>query len=132
MSKQKKTTVIMISVAVALIIAAIVCWASFRPKALESPRTITVNIAHTDAEPRTEEIKTTAEYLAGALESGGIEFDGEETEYGLFITTVDGEFADSEQNTYWILDVNGAMGEYSVDSQPVSDGDVYDFYTVTY
>lgn len=132
MSKQKKTTIIVIAIVVVLVIAALVCWAAFRPKALEGTKTITVNVAHTDAEARTEQFKTKAEYLAGALEEGGIEFDGDETEYGLFITTMDGEFADSTAGTYWMFDVNGSMGEYGVDSQPVADGDVYDFYTITY
>ena len=131
MSKQKKTTIIAIAVAVVLVIAALVCWASFRPQALEGVKNISVTITHTDGSTRTEEFKTTAQYLADALE-GHIEIDGEESEYGLFVKTVDGEFADDAQGVYWMFDVNGSMGEYGVDTQPVADGDVYSFYTIAY
>ena len=131
MSKQKKTTIILVAVAVLLIIAALVCWASFRPKALEGVKEITVTVTHTDGSTRTEEIETTAQYLAEALEPYAL-LEGEETEYGLFVKTVDGEYADDTQSTYWMFDVNGAMGEYGVDTQPIADGDTYAFYTITY
>ena len=131
MSKQKKTTIITIAVVVVLVTAFIVCWASFRPQALEGVKEISVTVTHTDGSTRTEDFETTAQYLADALE-GHIEIEGEDSEYGLFVKTVDGEYADDTQGTYWMFDVNGAMGEYGVDTQPVADGDVYSFYTITY
>ena len=131
MSKQKKTTIISIAVVVALVIIALVCWASFRPQALEGVKNITVTVAHSNGTTRTEEFETTAQYLADALVDH-IEIDGEESEFGLFVKTVDGEYADDAQGVYWMFDVNGAMGEYGVDTQPVADGDVYSFYTITY
>ena len=131
MSKQKKTTIIAVAVVVVLIIAALVCWASFRPQALEGVKKISVTVTHTDGSARTEEFETTAQFLSEALD-GHIEIDGDESEYGLFVKTVDGEFADDSQGVYWMFDVNGAMGEYGVDTQPVADGDAYSFYTITY
>ena len=131
MSKQKKTTIIAIAVVVVLVIVALVCWASFRPQALEGVKEISVTVTHSDGSARTEDFETTAQYLADALE-GHIEIEGEDSEYGLFVKTVDGEYADDTQGTYWMFDVNGAMGEYGVDTQPVADGDVYSFYTITY
>ncbi len=131
MSRQKKTTVIVIAVAVVLVIAALVCWASFRPQALEGVKDVTVTVTHTDGTVVTEEFETTAQVLSDALD-GHIAIEGENTEYGLFVKTVDGEYADDTAGTYWMFNVNGAMGEYGVDSQPVADGDTYDFYTITY
>lgn len=132
MSKQKKTTLIVVAVVVVLVLAALVCWASFRPQALEGAKDITVNVYHTDAEEATTfEIKTTAQYLAEALEPYDL-LEGEESEYGLFVKTVDGEYADDTEGTYWMYNVNGTMAEYGVDSQPIADGDVYSFYTMTY
>ena len=131
MSRQKKTTVIVIAVAVVLVLAAIVCWVSFRPQALEGVKDITVTVTHTDGAVVTEEFRTDEEYLADALE-GHISIEGEDSEYGLFIKTVDGEYADDTAGTYWMFNVNGAMGEYGVDTQPVADGDTYEFYTITY
>ena len=42
-------------------------------------------------------------------------------------TTVDGETADESKQEWWGYSVNGAFAELGVDSQPVADGDVYDF-----
>ena len=131
MSKQKKTGIILAAVAVVLVIAALVCWAAFRPKALEGVKEITVNVTHTDGTVRTEEIETTARYLAEALEPYEL-IEGEDSDYGLFVTVVDGERADGADGAYWMFNVNGEMGEYGVDSQPVTDGDTYDFYTIIY
>ena len=131
MSKQKKTTIIAIAVVVVLVIAALVCWAIFRPQTEEGVKSISVTVTHTDGSTRTEDFETDAEYLSDALD-GHIEIDGDDSEYGLFVKTVDGEFADDTQGVYWMFDVNGAMGEYGVDTQPVADGDVYSFYTITY
>jgi hypothetical protein len=131
MSKQKKTTLCIVAVVVVLVIAALVCWASFRPQALEGVKDITVNVTHTDGEVTTFDISTTAQYLAEALEPEEL-LEGEDSEYGLFVKTVDGEYADDTQGVYWLYDVNGTMAEYGVDTQPIADGDVVDFYTMTY
>ena len=41
--------------------------------------------------------------------------------------TVDGETADESEQQWWGYSVNGTFAELGVDSQPVADGDVYDF-----
>lgn len=41
--------------------------------------------------------------------------------------TVDGETADENEQQWWGYSVNGTFAELGVDSQPVADGDVYDF-----
>lgn len=132
MSKQQKTTVIVVAVAVIVVIAALVCWASFRPQALEGAKDITVYVMHTGAEEAAEfDIHTTARYLAEALE-GNVEITGTESEYGLFVDTVDGEYANGDAGQYWVYNVNGSAAEYGVDSQPIADGDIYSFYISTY
>jgi len=131
MSKQKKTTILLVAVAVVLVIAALICWVTLKPRPSEGAKEITVNVTHTDGSTRTEDIHTDAEYLSEALEPYEL-ISGEESEYGLFITEVDGEIADGTDGSYWVFDVNGAMGEYGADTQPVSDGDVYDFYTIVF
>ena len=132
MSGQQKTTVIVIAAAIVLVIAALVCWASFRPQALESAKDITVYVSHTDAEEAAKfEIHTTARYLAEALE-GNVELVCMESEYGLLVEAVDGEYANTDANQYWGYIANGAAAEYGVDSQPIAGGDVYSFYLYTY
>ncbi len=131
MSKQKKTTLIISVVAIVLVIAFLVVWATFRPNALEGVKEITVNVTHTDESIYTNTFETTAQFLAEALEPYDL-LEGEESEYGLFVKTVDGEYADDTAGAYWMYDVNGEMAEYGVDSQPIENGDVYDFYIMTY
>ena len=131
MSKQKKTTIISIAVVVVLVIIALVCWASFRPQALEGVKDITVIVAHSNGNVRTEEFETTAQYLSEALVDH-IDIEGEDSEYGLFVKSVDGEYADDTKGYYWMFDVNGEMGEYGVDTQPVADDYVYYFYIISY
>ena len=131
MSKQKKTTIIVVVIAVVLVIAALVCWAAFRPQALEGVKGITVTVNHSDGTTYEEEIDTTAQYLAEALEPYDL-IHGEESEYGLFVTEIDGEIADGSDGKYWVYTVNGTDAEYGVDMQPVADGDAYVFYTIVF
>ena len=131
MSGQNKITIITAAIAVVLSIAAFLCWASFKPQALEGVKSITVNVAHSDGSVRTEQYETTAQLLSDALKDH-IDIDGEDSENGLFVKTVDGEYADDTAGVYWMIEVNGANCEYGVDAQPVADGDEYSFYTINY
>ena len=63
---------------------------------------------------------------AGALEQENL-IEGTESEYGLYVLTVDGETADENEQQWWGYSVNGTFAELGVDSQPIADGDVYDF-----
>ena len=64
--------------------------------------------------------------MRGALEQEDL-IEGTESEYGLYVLTVDGETADESKQEWWGYSVNGEFAELGVDSQPVADGDVYDF-----
>ena len=130
-SKQKKITLIVVIIAVVLVAAAVVCWVLFRPGTEQGSKQLTVEVQHTDGTENSITVNTDEEYLRPALEAYDL-IEGEESEYGLFVQTVDGEFADGDAGTYWMYDINGAMAEYGVDSQPIADGDVILFYTVTY
>ena len=76
---------------------------------------------------------TDAEYLREAFEDAdGLEVIGDETEFGLTITTVNGLVADfNVDSAYWSIMVNGEYGQYGADSQVVADGDAFQLiYTV--
>ena len=89
-------------------------------------KSITVEVTHLDGTTNTFEVKTDEEFLRPALEAEKL-VSGTESEYGLFIDTVDGEYADSAKNEYWLYTVNGEMASYGVDQQPIEDKDVYAF-----
>ena len=63
--------------------------------------TITVEVINKAGESKEHEIKTTGTTLADALLEAGL-VEGTTDEYGLYITTVDGELADySADQSYW-------------------------------
>ena len=126
-SNQKRTTVIAVAVAAVLVVAAILCYAAFRPQAQAGAKTITINVTHKDETVNSFTIHTDAEYLYDAQAEQDL-LQGDTSEYGLFVTTVDGETADADAGEYWMYDINGKPAQYGVDTQPVADGDVIDFY----
>ena len=106
--------------------AALIVWRVTRPAVQQGGKEITVNIDHLNGDDTSYTIVTDAEYLRGALEQEDL-IEGTESEYGLYVLTVDGETADESKQEWWGYSVNGAFAELGVDSQPVADGDVYDF-----
>ena len=109
-----------------LAVAALIVWQVNKPEPQKGSKEITVNVDHLNGDDTSYTIYTDAEYLSGALEQENL-IEGTESEYGLYVTTVDGETADDSKQEWWGYSVNGAFAELGVDSQPVADGDVYDF-----
>lgn len=128
----KKTVKIALGVGgvglVALIIAVFVLvWMNFGAKPQEGSKAITIEVINSADESTVYDVTTDAEFLLQAMEEAeGLTFDGDESEYGLMITTVNGEVADYNENgAYWSFYVNGEYCNYGVDSQPVADGDAF-------
>ena len=125
MKKTRKP--LLIIVILALVIAALVlAWIYFGPNGIAGRKTITVAVTHLDGTTNTFEVKTDEEFLGPALENEKL-ISGTDSEYGLFIDTVDGEYADPEKSEWWVFTVNGEMGNYGADQQPIADKDVYAF-----
>ena len=123
---KKKQGLIALGLAVLLAAASLTVYYRLAPKARQGSKTITVNVDHLIGDDTTFTVSTDAEYLRAALEQEGL-IAGVEAEYGLWLTTVDGETADETAQQWWGYDVNGEMALYGVDEQVVTDGDVYDF-----
>ena len=70
-------------------------------------------------------ITTDAEYLRGALESINL-IAGSESEYGLFVTTVNGVTADDSKQQWWCFTKDGEMLQTGVDSTPIANGEHYE------
>lgn len=128
----KKSTKITIAVlaAVVVIAAFVGVYFAFGPKATQGAKAITVEVVDNNGQTTTYETRTDAEYLRQALEELDDATDfaiaGEESDYGLYITTVNGITADyNADGAYWSVYVNGEYGMYGVDTQPVTDGDAY-------
>lgn len=97
----------------------------FGEKPVEGSKEITIDVVDSARQTTTYELRTDAEYLRQAMEEAeGLTFDGQESEYGMMVDTVNGERADyTLDGAYWSFYVNGEYCNYGIDSQPVLDGD---------
>lgn len=115
--------VLAVVVVVLLIILSII----FAPKTQSGDKSITVTLTDNNGMDTVYEHNTDAEYLLEAIrEMEGLELQGEDGEYGFYITTVNGITADySIDQSYWAIYVNGEYGSYGIESQPIEDGGEY-------
>ena len=73
------------------------------------------------------EIHTDKETVGEALLELGL-IDGEESEYGLYVKTVNGITADYDKDgTYWAFYINGEYATSGVDSTKITEGESYSF-----
>ena len=94
-------------------------------------KTITVLVTHKSGETVEHIIETAATNLGTALtESGFVE--GEDGQYGLYITAVDGETADYNiDGSFWAITKNGEELFTGASGTEISDGEHYELtYTV--
>ncbi|MBD8918366.1 MAG: DUF4430 domain-containing protein [Lachnospiraceae bacterium] len=126
-NKSKKGLIIGIVALVAVIAVLAVVFFVFREKPTKGAKAITIEVVDDQGTKTTYNLNTDAEYLKQAMEEAdGLTFSGSESDYGLYLETVNGLTADyNADGAYWSIYVNGDYGNYGVDSQPVSDGDTY-------
>ena len=73
------------------------------------------------------EIHTDKETVGEALLELGL-IEGEESEYGLYVKTVNGITADYDKDgTYWAFYINGEYASSGVDSTKIAEGESYSF-----
>ena len=126
--KNKKTLIALI-VLVVLVIGAFAVWKVNAPQGQSGDKTILVSVV-VDTETSDFVIETDAEFLRGALEQEGL-VEGTESEYGLYVTTVNGITADESQQQWWRFTRDGGTLETGVDSTPIADGEHYEITLTT-
>ena len=126
--KNKKTLIALI-VLVVLVIGAFAVWKVNAPQGQTGDKTILVSVV-VDTETLDFVIETDAEFLRGALEQAGL-VEGTESEYGLYVTTVNGVTADESQQQWWCFTRGGGTLETGVDSTPIADGEHYEITLTT-
>ena len=89
-------------------------------------KSITVMVIHNDGSTKSFRINTSAENLRAACEEQNL-IAGDESEYGLYVKTVDGETADDGAQEWWCLTKNGEMSMTGVDDTMIADGEQYEF-----
>ena len=125
MSKKNRSILIGVAILLVLVIAALVVYNVTRPQAQAGTKTITVEVVHKDESRKEFKITTSAENLRGALDQEKL-VQGSESEYGLYIETVDGETADSANQEWWAVTKNGVMAETGVEGIMIADGEHYE------
>lgn len=123
-NKKKVALLACLFVAVVAIFGAI--YFITRPTGSEGSKNFTLEVVLADGSSTEHKVSTDAEYLGEALLSEGL-IDGSTSEYGLYVTTVNGVEADSANQEWWCLTINGEMSMYGVDQVPVTDGEHYEF-----
>lgn len=133
--KSNKKVIVAVVVLVVLVAALLVVFNLFKEKPVEGSKAITLEVVNEASETKEYEVHTDAEYLLDAMKDAkDLTFDGETGDYGYSLFTINGETHDwNVDGSYWAIYVNGDYGNYSVDTQPVADGDVFRFeYTPPY
>lgn len=112
---------------VALIAVFALIFVNFSEKPVEGSKEISIEVINQAEESELYELKTDAEFLRQAMEEAeGLEFSGQESEYGLMVEVVNGESAIYDKdNAYWSFMVNGEYSNYGIDTQPIEDGDAF-------
>ena len=128
MSKKSK---IWLALAALVVVAAVLVsvYLAARPETSAGEKHITVEIVGKD-DARTVEIDTEEEYLGPALQNEGL-IEGTESEFGLFVTTVDGYTADDSAQEWWCFTKGGESVNTGVDTTPIADGDAFEITLTT-
>lgn len=100
----------------------VLVWHFTRPAPGVGEKHITVEVVHKDGGAKTFTYDTGAEYLGAVLTDARL-IQGEDSQFGLYVKTVDGETVDGQ--SWWALSINGEFAQTGVDTTPVRDGDVF-------
>ena len=126
MSKKTRNILLAVALLVVLAVGALLIYNANKPAAQLGDKNITVTVVHGDASSKSFAINTSAETLRAACEEQKL-IAGDESEYGLYVKTVDGETADDGAQEWWCLTKNGEMSMTGVDDTMIADGEQYEF-----
>lgn len=97
----------------------------YKPETTKGSKEVVVEVVIPDEDSKEFTIHTDAEYLRQALEEVTL-VKGSESDYGLFITEVNGRAANDANQEWWCLTKDGATVNTGVDMTPIADGDHYE------
>lgn len=128
----KNKKIVLAAVAFVVLIALFVgVYFATRPETAVGSKTVTVTVVHKDGSEKVFTYQTDAEYLGEVLLAEGL-IQGDTSEFGLMVTTVDGETADyNADQSYWALYVGEDYATTGADQTPIYDGDAFKWvYTI--
>lgn len=124
--KQNRALLIIAIVLFATVLGMALLYPVFAPQTSVGAKNITIQVTDNQQNTTDYSVNTNAEYLRQAMEeTKGLSFTGTEGQYGLMILSVNGITANWEQDhAWWSIYVNNELANYSIDQQPIADGDV--------
>lgn len=130
MSEEKRSKGSRAAILAAICLAAaaavlLLVWRLAAPGGSAGDKLVTVEVVHGDGSSRSFELSTGEEYLGPALVAGGVVEDNQSA-YGLYILTADGETADEAAQEWWKLTRGGEMVNTGADATPIADGERYE------
>lgn len=123
--RNKKQIAIALIALFIVVVGMSLLYIKFKPKPVEGSKIIEVEVIFDESTSKTYPIQTDAEYLREALKPLNL-LEGTESEYGLYVTTVDGKVADEGKQEWWCFTLGGETINTSVDSTPIKDGDHFE------
>ncbi len=100
-------------------------WFVNMPETFSGAKEIGVTVISKDGLEKQLTVETDAEFLRDALEPEGI-IAGEESDFGLFVKTVDGYTVDDANQEWWSFTKGGEYLETGVETTPIADGDNFE------
>ena len=126
MSKKTRNIGIAVALLIVLVIGALLISRAGRPEAQTGGKNIVVTVVHADKSSREFQISTDAENLRAACEEQNL-IAGDESDYGLYVKTGDGETVNENNQEWWCITKAGEMLMTGVDDTVIADGEQYEF-----
>lgn len=127
--KQGKVKKIVIGILILIVIVAGLLFAYnvFKPVASKGAKTVTIAVVDNNKQETEYTVHTDAETLKQVMdEVDGLTYSGDDSDYGLMISTVNGVKADfNADGAYWAFYVNNEYCNYGIEEQPVNDKDEF-------
>lgn len=114
--------------AVVLVVVAVVLFGVYsftKPETKKGSKEVTVQVVDKDGKAEDFTYHTDREYIGEVLKDEKL-VEGEDGEYGLFITSVNGIKADDSSQEWWCITKGGEQVNTSADKTPVADGDTFE------
>lgn len=110
---------------VLVILAMVLVYNRFKPETQKGAKEIAIEVVIPEEETQKFTLHTDAEYLRQALEEENL-IKGSESDYGLFITEVNGRTVNDTNQEWWCITKGGAQVNNGVDTLAIADGDKYE------
>lgn len=121
----KKKLLILFAIFILLIIGAIGLIKITSPQTTAGEKDISVTVIHGDGSSKEFTYNTDEEFLGPVLIEDGL-IVGDQGEFGIFITAVDGEEIDADNQEWWCLTKGGETVMTGADTTPIASGDSFE------